>query len=126
MTLNGIDITGLIWIDRYEYSGIASEVVETLDGGRIVWESASISGQPVTLSGGDDYGWLTFETIKLLLAISCNYRAIYDMVTDENETIRVRFRHEAAPAISAQSVQLKAVSDDEDFYKNVTIKLATI
>lgn len=125
MKIANIDITGLIWADKFEFAQITAETAETLSGNKIVWETEH-SGQPITLTGGSDYGWLNYAIISDIAELAKQSNGEFVLTMDDNSTKRVRFRHENSPVIIAQPVLTKALDDDADMYNNISIKLSTI
>ncbi len=122
--LDSLILPDLIWIDKYQNTGIDSRIDKTLTGRLIVWEQSS-QGKLITLSGSSDTGWIEKEDLETLLVMAKVPNAIYEL-SYENVLYSVRFRHEEAPTIEAQPVVGRPNQGNYDYFNNLTIKLMEV
>lgn len=83
----------LEWIDKYSWTSVYDDVNYTITGALVVSTSRKQTGRFITLSGGEDFGWLTEEQVEGI------YRLIEDgedinLVLDDNTSFVVRFRYD--------------------------------
>lgn len=123
--IENITLSGLVFTDDLNHTGIRSDVAKTLDGGLVIWETSEPAGQLITLSGGDDFGWLERSTLQSLQAMASVPGASYTLTTP-SDTITVRFRNESPPAIEATPLVARPNPATGDYYNKVTIKLMKI
>lgn len=124
-TLGIIELSGLIWVDEFDWTGIVSEVSAAVNGNLVVQEAAVTSGRPVTLKGGVDYGWLTRSDLLALQALAGVPEATYTLTYGGTEHT-VRWRHEEGQVIEATPVIDYEAADHGDDYHQITLKLITV
>ena len=122
ITLNGYDISGLIMENDITPIGVRSTVEKTLSGGLVIWEQAEQAGRSFDLVGGSDFGWLTRSVLLNLRTIASVPGATYTLVM-EGVTSTVRFRNEAAPAVTAKPIVGRPNPAGTDYYSDIVIKL---
>lgn len=74
----------LIWTDEFEFNPVASSAAYGVDGALFIDEASRLSGQPITLAGGSNYGQITraqLETLEAWKALpgqlfTLNYRGV--------------------------------------------------
>jgi len=125
MTLNGIDLGGLVISDAIAWSGVRTDVAKTLAGGMVIWEQREYIGEEITLVGGDTWGCLQLSTLKSLLELSKIVGGRYTLNTGV-ETIMVRFMTEAPPVIEGKPLVAIPNQASTDWYQNITIKLMAV
>lgn len=139
--LEGIELPDVVEEEEISWSGVAAAVERTIQGKLIVTEQA-IDGRPITLIGGDDWGWITREVLNELKSLASQPYAIYTLQYDFSairypelvpdkwperiELISVRFRHEEEPVINATPLVQRPNWALTDYYNNVTIKLMEV
>lgn len=122
MTLNGIDLKGLIISDNLAFTGVRTETTKTLAGGLVVWEQPEYSGQAVTLVGGDNWGCLQLSVLKQLASLAKVVGGRYLLETG-SESLMVRFMTESPPVIDAKPIVSVPNPSDTDWFQNIIIKL---
>lgn len=69
MTLDTITLPAdLLWVDEYRWTRVAQQVDIMADGAVVVQADAQQTGRPITLAGGDNFGWIDRTTLELLRA----------------------------------------------------------
>lgn len=58
----------LLWVDEFDFSPLAADARWSMDGVLIVDEVLRTTGRPITLQGGEQYGWVTRATVEQLEA----------------------------------------------------------
>jgi hypothetical protein len=56
----------LLWTDEYSYTPVKQTLSRAVDGSLIVEAAAANKGRPITLQGGDDYGWIERSILEEL------------------------------------------------------------
>lgn len=120
ITLGGVTLPDLVIGDEYAWTGIEAAVDMTVGGAPIVWER-EVSGQPLDLVGGDDWGWITRTTLESLKALAAVARSTYTL-SFEGTDYTVRFRHEEG-ALEATPIIPRPNHDGTDYYRGVRIRL---
>lgn len=127
VTLNGISLSDeMTWEEQYDSWSVAQNQTRTL-GGRPVINSAQLKkGRPITLFASNEQGWdvLTYDKIKLLLAMAETPAAVYSLVI-ASTTYNVMFRHHEPPAFEVAPLIQKLEPLDTDFFR-ARIKLMTV
>ena len=118
--LGGVTLPDLVKDQEYGWTGIRAEIDRSTGGAPIVWEQ-EITGRPVDLVGGDDWGLITRSTLESLKALASVLRATYTL-SYEGEEYTARFRHEEG-AIEATPVLPRPNQASGDYYRNVRIRL---
>jgi hypothetical protein len=121
--LGDLVLPDVLWTDR-RASVIESQTSKTLTGNVIVWEQ-STHIRPITLSGGEDYAWISAADLDTLFAMSQVPNATYELIY-EGETHLVRFRNEEPPAVDAVPISGRPNEASTDEYKNLIIKLMEV
>lgn len=122
--LDGIDLGDLVIDGEFGFSGVEAAVEKSLGGVPVIWEGET-SGRPIDLTGTEENGWLTRNTLLALLSRASVIGATY-VLAYEADSYTVRFRNEDSPAISATPVMPTPEVESGDFYNNVKIKLMEV
>ena len=123
VTLEGIDITGLVFEEDFNTKLIGVTQVAN-DGSLIVYEQ-SVGFMDLILIGGDDWGWLTRETMRSLRDLASASGSVYQLDYD-GEIYTVRFKSEDIPVISGNSLIKRSNAEDTDYYNNIVLKLMEV
>src|SRR6056297_1607808 len=95
---------GLIIHELRRPENIQAEVAWTLGGTMIRWEKAR-NAVPLTLAGGDDWGWLPTETVISLEALAAVVNPSTPYVLSYQGTdYNVVWRFEDGPVIEAEHI----------------------
>ena len=103
---------------------VVSSLIRTLGGKPITTEHA-VTGEPITLVGEADRGWISFLDLQNLRILASVPGAVY-VLNFEGVTSNVRFRHEDQPVISADPIVPRPNHDPTDQFNNVVINLMKI
>jgi hypothetical protein len=90
----------LVWTDRHAWQPAAQSVKRTLAGGIIVFHRHLVGGRPITLTGGQTWGWMQTETMEAVASMAQEPGHVYSL-SIYGEAFRVLFRHEEPPAFDA-------------------------
>lgn len=125
ISIESINLPGLILADDVSHTGVRSDVAKTLSGGMVIWETQEPSGRLIDLVGGDDFGWLERSDLQSLQALASVPGATYTLTTP-TEIMTVRFRNENAPAIEASAIIERPNPASGDWYNKIRIKLMEV
>lgn len=102
VTLDGITLDGsLIWSDEHDWDPIAQIVTPTLAGAVIVEESLrNGAGRPITLKGGEDYGWLSYAQLSALRARRTPGREM-TLALHDGRSLQVTWNYRDGPCLEA-------------------------
>lgn len=114
----------LLWVDEFDWSPVTQSMALTLTGALLVESAVQLAGRPITLVGGQDYGWTTRAVVVALKAKAAN--PVIEMVLTLNDyrQFNVIFNH-AQTAIEARDLQGYNAPDDDDHY-TLTLRLLEI
>ncbi len=112
----------LLWTDEFDFTPTEQKQTRTLTGALVFETAARQGGRPVTLQGGQDYGWATRAQVDSLYALLTS--AVFTLTLPDTRTFSVRFRHEDKP-LDARLIVDYRIPADADFYQ-LTIKLITV
>ncbi|MEO5357789.1 MAG: hypothetical protein H7844_10885 [Nitrospirae bacterium YQR-1] len=113
----------LTWPNRFEWSGVSETVEKTLSGGLVIY-GGEVTGRSIDLTGDTDYGWITYEDLRTLVAMAGASGETYELQFN-NDTYTVRFRQEDAPVLDFTPVTNMSGYDDYDYFYG-TIKLMEV
>lgn len=125
ITLDTIALPDLIIEDEFASPPVAAVVEQSIINTPVVFEAERASGRPLTLVGGDDWGWIGRSTLAAVYALASVPGATYPLIF-EGTAYTVRFRNEEPPAISAAPVAPRPNAASTDYYRNVIIKLMEV
>ncbi len=121
MRLDEIELgTDIYWKGRDGDSGVDGRKEKARDGTPLIWEQ-SIGLQEFDLTGGSNYGTLTYAQIKAIMAMAIP-GATYNLEYDSGTT-PVRFRTWEQPIIEYEPIGDREVLLDTDICRNIKIKL---
>lgn len=130
VTLDGITLSGsLIWSDEHDWDPYLQTSTPTLTGAVIIEESMrSGAGRPVTLKGGEDFGWLTHAQLTAVRALRTAGR-VMTLVLHDGRSLQVVWNYSGGPAIEAkplpQYLTTAAYAPDAQFH-NVTLRFLQV
>ncbi|MFO7582113.1 hypothetical protein, partial [Guyparkeria sp.] len=97
ITLDTITLPGdLEWTDEFDWTPVEQSHEPSLTGALIIDESARLTGRPVTLSGGENFGWITRDTVEALYLLLTPGRVMTLTLADAR-TLSVTWRHGDGP-----------------------------
>lgn len=100
---------------------VVGSIERTIGGIPIIVEQ-TVVGEPITLVGSEDTGWIPFSDLQALIALAKVPGAMYSLII-EADTFSVRFRHEDQPVISAEALVPRPNHVATDWFKNLVINL---
>jgi hypothetical protein len=92
----------MLWTDEYAWSVVSQRREYTVTGAQIIDAGAKQSGRPITLAGGEAFGWLPRTTVDAL-AVAAAIPGQPFTLTLRGETYTVVFDH-ASQALEADPV----------------------
>ena len=114
ITLDGITLPeDLIWLDEYKWSGVAQQEDIMADGAVVVQADAQQTGRPITLAGGDNFGWIAKSTLESLRTLSRTAGSEYTLVLNDGSERNVVFTGER---LTAEPVVEHNTPADTDYY----------
>ncbi len=115
MTLDDITLPDdLLWLDRYKWSGVAQQEDVMADGSLVIQADTQQTGRPITLQGGDNFGWISKAVIDALRAKAVQAGLQMSLTLPGETTPRnVVFTGER---FIAEPVVDYATPDDGDYY----------
>ncbi|WP_367154643.1 hypothetical protein [Methylomonas sp. HYX-M1] len=113
----------LIWINEFAWTPMQQTKSYTLSGALIIESGKMLAGRPITLSGGDDYGWASRATVKALYA-ALDADDSLTLTLNDARSFEVRFDHNGPPIQARQIIDYNN-PDDGDVYA-LTLKLFTV
>jgi len=117
----------LEWVDEYGWSPVQSSSNVAINGALVFERSKQMTGRPITLQGGEGFGWMTRAQIIQLVAIADDIAlGPHTLRMPDGVEYTVHFRHDGGtPAISATPLYPLVPPDDTDLYV-VTIRLIEV
>lgn len=120
ITLDTITLPAdLLWIDEYKWSGIAQQTDIMQDGAVVVQADAQQTGRPVTLQGGDNFGWIDKATLESLRTLARNPGLEITLTMHDGVARNVVF---TGDRLVAEAVVEYSETDPGDYY-SVTLYL---
>ncbi len=115
MTLDDITLPDdLLWLDRYKWSGVAQQEDVMADGSLVIQADTQQTGRPITLQGGDNFGWLSKAAIDAVRAKAVQAGLQMSLTLPGETTPRnVVF---TGDRLIAEPVVDYATPDDGDYY----------
>jgi hypothetical protein len=125
LTLDTISLpAGLRWMDRDDWQPVRQTVRQTLDGTLAVYHAPSLAGRPITLASAADEGWMSRATLDAVQALATTPGAVYALTIGAT-TYDVLFRHQEAPAITAEPILNRLAPVATDWFRVVLKFTAT-
>lgn len=101
-TLEGVQIpAGMVWSDEFDWTPVESTSEYSIGGSLLVDVGARLAGQPVTLSGAEDQGWISRTALAAVYALTATPGATYTLTLADGRSFDVMFSP-AQEAISAR------------------------
>ncbi len=126
MTLDGIELPDdLLWVDEFDWNPVAQDIERSLTGALMVQEQPKLHGRPITLTGGDEAGWVTRGTVLELMSLVKNTNETMMLTLFDGREFSVVWDRASRGPMKAQPVFPLVFWELESFYK-VVINLITI
>ena len=114
----------VIWEDRQINTQILQKREFTLGSKQIITYATIQKGQPITLLGTTDTGWLQLSVFNSIKTLAESIGSVY--VFDYNGLLTdVMFKHDDPPALVGDPLVYRNNQQLEDYY-TYTIKLVTV
>jgi len=101
----------LVWDGEFSSPSVAGTSERAIDGHLVVQSQALLGGQPLTLVGGVDSGWLARSTVIALKALAAVPGAVYTVTLADSRTFQASFDPAAPPEFSPVSPRSAPASD---------------
>ena len=105
LTYSGTTVTlpeDLLWVDEFGWQPVALNREYSITGALIVQSAAKQAGRPITLQGGEDFGWINYSDLEQLRAWQALAGIVLELVF-RGVTHNVMFAQESA-ALEAHPV----------------------
>ena len=113
----------LLWTDEYRWKPIEQKTSYSLTGALLVEAAAKSSGRPITLEGGDAYGWTSRSVVDALMT-AAGIAGQQFTLTLRGVAHTVVFDHGAGP-VEATPVIDYSNPDAADLYR-VTLRFLKV
>ena len=117
--------SSLVWTDARAWSPVSQSSKRALDGSMVTFHRALKAGRPITLEGGQSWGWMTGEQVAALSILAASPGAIYPLQIN-GQTYQVAFRHDEPPAFEARPLRPQNPTPGPSTWYVATIKLMTV
>lgn len=118
----------LRWSDEFSWLEVGASVKTSIGGARIVQIGEFQAGRPITLEGGEEFGWLPYSAVEQLRAMAREPDTFRNLVLADGRTYTVRFRLEEL-AVEAEPVshRVSANPAERDAFRYIPIiRLETV
>lgn len=89
----------LQWIDEALWCPVEAVKEYSLAGSLIIDEGTKLAGRPITLAGGENFAWSTWETVTTLMAMAAIPGSTMTLTLDDGREFSVRFDHASGPPV---------------------------
>jgi hypothetical protein len=125
ITLGGLSLNpAMVWGDRYAVQSVAMTAKRTLGGKQHLMSQSLVGGRRITLTSGEEFGWLTKTQMEGVNAMASDPSGVYTLVFG-TESFQVAFAHFEPPA-AAFSALIPRVADEAGDWYIGQIKLVTL
>ncbi len=122
MTLDGIELPDdLLWVDEFDWNPVAQDIDRSLTGALMIQEQAKLYGRPITLTGGDEAGWVSRETVNQLTAVCEQTNKTMTLVLPDNNTFTVIFNRSSTPIIAQPLLPSSAPALNSFYYLTLNL-----
>ena len=126
MTLDGIELPDdLLWVDEFDWSPVAQDIDRSLTGALMVQEQAKLFGRPITLTGGNEAGWVTRATVLELMALAKLPSKSMLLILADGREFQVYFNRGNNNSVSASLLMPESGLSPESLY-TIIIGLITL
>ena len=110
----------LFWLETFNIKSVKGISFNSLDGGKIVYESIKRGNANNITLNSQDYGWQIEKTIKKIVALADGLDVTTTIIFTDDTEMKVRFRIEENEVIKTEQKY-----EGSKWY-NVTIKMAKV
>ncbi len=124
-TLAGITLPDdLIWQDEFDWLPVEQGMTRTLGGKQVLQHRPLIKGRPITLVGGERFGWITRDSLSQLYNLAATVNDL-TLLLNDGRSFSVQFRYNDTP-IQAEPLQPSRIPELTDVYIRLKISLKTV
>jgi hypothetical protein len=109
-----------------EWSGVEQEQRRSIGGHNILFTRKLYAGRPITLIGTESTGYIQNELYTELLGLSYSVGAVLSLTYYGLFFPHVVFRHIDSPVVFGEQIVQHGGVYEDDYYKNVQIKLMEV
>ncbi|BCL59972.1 hypothetical protein DGMP_06650 [Desulfomarina profundi] len=127
ITLDTIELPEeLYWQDETAWVPVQQpEPARSLDGSLLVEPATMQGGRPITLVGGEDSAWVSYATVKALLAYASVAGKVMTLTLGDGREFDVMFRyHDGGPVSATPLFDSLPLADDDEFI--LTLRLMEV
>lgn len=126
MIIGGVTLDNdLIWTDEFQFTSTAGTANRTIDGHMIVQVATTTGGQPMTLTGGADFGWQKRSTVLALQVLADWPEDTIEVTLPDGRVFQTQLRVEEQPCIAFTPVTT-ASAPGADFWYYGTVNLRIV
>jgi len=102
--LDAISLPSMIWQDETSYTMVESEPEYNLDGSMVLQPFVKQAGRPITLTGGETFGWTTWQTWLDLDAYAQDPARVMILTLPDGREKTVMFNYSGGPPVTATMI----------------------
>lgn len=92
ISLDALNLTSdLLWTDEYAWSPVSQNIEILLTGTLLVEEDVQQTGRPITLVGGDTFGYVKKSVVDSLKVMADTPDTVYTLTLNNGDTYPVKF-----------------------------------
>lgn len=117
---------GLWWADELNWCPVEQSAEYSLAGSLVIDHGTKLAGRPITLVGGENFGWTDRETVLALKEMEATSGIEMTLIYG-SRTFDVMFDLAGGPAVTATPIVQHVDGETDDaIYYSLTIKLMEI
>lgn len=92
ISLDALNLTSdLLWTDEYNWSPVSQNIEILLTGTLFIEEDVQQTGRPITLVGGDTFGYVKKSVVDALKVMADTPDTVYTLTLNNGTTYPVKF-----------------------------------
>ncbi len=115
----------LLWTNEFDWNPVEQHIDRSLNGALLIQEQLQLYGRAITLSGGQEAGWVKRSTVASLLALNLVPNRVMALILPDGRQFSVIFDRKNGSPIQAQQILPFAYPDDHYQY-SLTLHLLTV
>ncbi|MFV0678632.1 hypothetical protein [Variovorax sp. tm] len=124
-TLGGLQIPrGMVWVDEFAWNAVEKSLGYSVTGAALIDAAVRLAGQPITLQGEVEAGWIKRGALKALKALNeADAVGEHALVLADGRAFTVQF----APGVAVEGKPLaRPELPAEDYPYIATVRLITV